>query len=274
MIQALQTLSPVLDDLTRFFSSIGTPGFFVLLIPLLYWVVDKKLGKTALLALIISAFLGLSFKQLLHQPQPYWLGLVQPLATDATYRNPSTNANDSLAVLGYLAYRLNKEWLWATASLSVVLIGFSRLYLGVQFPLSVLSGWLLGLGVVLILIKLESLSLPGLTNLSTVLQVGMAFGVSLILILVGRVINVLISTSPDPVAWAGFATQARSLTEYFSLAGGIFGAASGYILMKKTPRFSNHRQVHGENQPVPVGFCWSGFDLFQSGMGYYQPCYT
>jgi hypothetical protein len=76
MIQALQTLSPVLDDLIRFFSSIGTPGFFLLLIPLLYWVVETRLGKTALLAFILNTFLGLSSKQLLHQPRPYWLGLV------------------------------------------------------------------------------------------------------------------------------------------------------------------------------------------------------
>ena len=129
---------------------------------------DKKLGKTALLARIISAFLGLCCKQLLHQPRQYWLGLAQPLATDSTYGNPSTNASDSLAVFGYLAYRLNKEWLWATAGLSVVLIGFSRLYLGMQFPLSVLSGWLLGLGVVLLLLKVELLPMPGLTNPSTV----------------------------------------------------------------------------------------------------------
>ena len=125
LIQALQTLSPVLDDLTKFFSSIGTPAFFVLLIPLLYWTVDKKLGKTALLVLIFSAFLGMCFKQLLHKPRPYWLGEVQPLAPDATYGNPSTNASDSLSVLGYLAYRLNKEWLWAASTLSVLLVGFS-----------------------------------------------------------------------------------------------------------------------------------------------------
>jgi hypothetical protein len=227
--------------------------------------VDKKLGKNALLALLISAFLGLVCKQLLHQPRPYWLGLAQPLAIEATYGNPSTNASESLAVLGYLAYRLNKEWLWATACLSVVLIGFSRLYLGVQFPLGVLCGWLLGLGVVLILLKFESSPFPGLTNLSTAWLIVIAFGISVLMILVGSGIKLLISSSPDPLTWTGFALQARSLTEYFALAGGIFGAACGYLLMKKDLDFQTTGKIITKAGRCVLGFVGLGLIYFSLG---------
>ena len=166
MIQAVQTLSPVLDSLSKFINSLGTPGFLLLLASLVYWTVSKRVGKMALFTLIFTAFLGLVLTQLLRQPRPYWLGEVLPLATETTYANPSSQASASLAVLGYLAYRINKEWLWAASGLSVVLIAFSRLYLGVQFPVDILCGWLLGLAVIFVLIKIEPISLAWWSNIS------------------------------------------------------------------------------------------------------------
>jgi membrane-associated phospholipid phosphatase len=233
LIQALQVLSPVLDGLAKFLSSLGSLGFFLLLISLIYWTVDMRLGRTALLALILSVFLSLSLNQLLHQPRPYWLGIVQALASDETYGNPSIHASSSMAVFAYLAYRLNKEWIWAASGLSVLLVGLSRLYLGVEFPLGVISGWCLGLGVAFLCLKLDSFSLPWWKKQSTSQQIGLIFIFSIFFILVGYIVAALIAPSPDPTAWAGFATSARSLIGYYAIAGGVFGIASGYVLMKK-----------------------------------------
>ncbi len=233
LIQSLQTLSPVLDGLSNFLGSLGSVGFFLLLIPLIYWTVDPRLGKTALAALIISAFLSLSLSQLLHQPRPYWLGEVPSLISDGTYGNPSTHSVCSIAVFGYLAYRLNKEWLWAASGLAVIMIGISRLYQGVEFPLAVIAGWVLGFGVVLLIIKLDALSIPWWNNQSGTRQVGLLFIVSIIMILVGYAVVAVIAPSPDPTAWSVFSIAARSLADYFALAGAMFGTFSGYILLKK-----------------------------------------
>jgi membrane-associated phospholipid phosphatase len=117
-IQALQTLSPALDSLMKYISFLGTIEFYLLLIPFLYWAVSATLGFRVLLLLIGTDFLGIFFKQLLHQPRPYWVSDVQALAQETSYGIPSTHASDSLAVWGYLAYRLNKAWLWVWASTS------------------------------------------------------------------------------------------------------------------------------------------------------------
>jgi membrane-associated phospholipid phosphatase len=233
IIQAVQTLCPVLDDLAKFFSSLGALGFFVLLISSVYWMVNIRLGKTALFALILTSFIGLALTQLLRQPRPYWLGEVLPLATETTYGNPASHASASMAVLGYLAYRFNKEWLWAAAGLGVVLIAFSRLYLGVQFPLDILCGWLIGVTVISVLIWSESKSFTWWSRRSIAGQIGISFGISMLMILVGVGIGRLIANSPDQLSWAGHATQARSLVEYFSIAGAFFGAACGWSLTKK-----------------------------------------
>jgi membrane-associated phospholipid phosphatase len=265
VIQALQNLSPVLDGLTRFFSFLGTPGFYLLLLPPLYWAVDKRLGKVALLALIFCAFVGMGCKQLLHLPRPYWLGVAQPLAYESNYGNPSTNASDSLTVLGYLAYRLNKSWLWAAAGLCIILIGFSRLYLGVQFPTGVLCGWLLGLGILSLLIWFEQQSLPMWADISGAWQVGIAFGSSILMILIGYGICLQIAASPDPLAWAGFAAGGRSVFEYYNFAGGLFGAVSGYVLMKKHADFQIRGTLVAKVCRCGLGFAGLGVIYFSLG---------
>ena len=232
MIQAVQSLSPVLDSLSKFFNSLGTPGFLLLLASLVYWTVSKKVGKMALFTLILTAFLGLVLTQLLRQPRPYWLGEVLPLATETTYANPSSQASASLAVLGYLAYRINKEWLWAASGLSIVLIAFSRLYLGVQFPVDILCGWFLGLVVIFVLIKIEPISLAWWSKLSKAGQSGIIFAISILMIIAGVGIGRLIAHIPDPFFWGEYASKARSLIQYFSIGGAYFGAACGWILMK------------------------------------------
>lgn len=72
-IQALQTMSPTLDSLMKYISFLGTIQFYLILISFLYWVVSVPLGFRALLLLIGTDFLGIFFKQLLHQPRPSWV---------------------------------------------------------------------------------------------------------------------------------------------------------------------------------------------------------
>lgn len=237
LIQALQTLSPALDSPMKFFSFLGTVEFYLLLVPIIYWLVDAQLGIRVMLVLVSTDFLGASFKQLLHQPRPYWVGDVKPLGSETSYGNPSSHASVSLAVWGTLAHRLKKDWLWAVSILVLFLIGLSRLYLGVHFPHDVLGGWLLGAAVVFLYVKIEPRVLPWLKTRIAAVQIGIGFGVSLVMILLGQLILALIASSPDPAAWAQFSTGARSPSQYFTFAGALFGAIAGFVLMWQSARF-------------------------------------
>jgi membrane-associated phospholipid phosphatase len=237
IIQGLQTMSPALDGVMKFFTFLGTIEFYLLLIPLVYWVIDAQLGIRILLLLIGTDFLGIAFKQLFRQPRPYWIGGVKQMGTETSYGIPSTHASDSFAVWGYLAYRLRKAWLWAVTFLLVFLISLSRLYLGVHFPQDVLGGWLLGLVAIILFIIGEKLLLPWLRERSPAGQVGIGFVASIAMILIGWLVITLIASSTDPTAWSQFSTQARSITHYFTLAGSLFGAVAGYVLMLGHARF-------------------------------------
>jgi hypothetical protein len=60
------------------------------------------------------------------------------------YGMPSGHAQLSAVVWGTIADAFERPQLWIVAILMTGLIGFSRIYLGVHFPVDVLAGWLVG----------------------------------------------------------------------------------------------------------------------------------
>ncbi|NJD58137.1 MAG: hypothetical protein C3F13_03250 [Anaerolineales bacterium] len=253
LIQMLQTLSPMLDGLFRFVYLFGTPAFYVLLIPIIYWTVNRNVGVTALMVFVSATIVSIAFRQLLHLPRPYWSGSLQVLAQASSYALPSSAAAISLAVMGYLAYRLDKAWLWASAGLLIILIGISGMYLGLHFPLDILTGWLLGLAVLVTLIKAHSFPLHAWNTHSIKWQVGVAFGLSLGVIGIGLLVHAWIAPVVDPVSWAAFTPQARSMGDYFACAGVLLGGVIGARLMTSSSDFRT-----GGTFPRKIWRCISG----------------
>ncbi|HEY5729165.1 MAG TPA: phosphatase PAP2 family protein, partial [Anaerolineales bacterium] len=148
LIQSIQTLSPALDGLMNIGSSIGLPEFFLVLIPFIYWNIDRRVGIRAMFVLLYFDFINASLKVLFHEPRPFWLGGVKQLSTEGSYGLPSGHSGRTLAVAGYLATQVRKNWFWAIAIIYILFVGISRMYLGMHFPQDVLGGWLLGILVI------------------------------------------------------------------------------------------------------------------------------
>jgi membrane-associated phospholipid phosphatase len=237
LIQALQTLSPSLDGIMNFFTFLGRAELYLLIVPFIYWAIDKRLGFRSLMVLVAIDIVGTAFKLLFHQPRPYWIGDVQALSEESSYGIPSTHASNSLAVGGYFAYRVRKNWLWVLMSIVIFFIGVSRLYLGVHFLHDVLFGWLIGFLVLWIAIR-QSHSVARWARSKTLsAQISSGFIASVAIILLGIIIRSIIAGMPDPASWSIYSTGARSLTHSFTLAGTLFGSVTGYALMRQHARF-------------------------------------
>jgi membrane-associated phospholipid phosphatase len=238
-IQSLQALSPALDGFMEALTFLGRIEFYLVFIPFIYWAVDRRIGIRTLLILIYTDLIGSSFKLLLHQPRPYWINNdVNALSSETSYGIPSTHASDTVAVGGYLARRVNRSWFWIAMVIILILIGLSRLYLGVHFPQDVLFGWLIGFAVLWTVVKWEKTVRDWLEGRSLSTQIMLGFVDSLGFVLIGFIIRFLIAGTPDPVEWSSFSGEARTVTRFVTLAGAAFGTYTGYALMRQYARFN------------------------------------
>ncbi len=98
-------------------------------------------------ALAGAGISGLALKYLVQRARPD--GLL-PAIAETGYSFPSAHAVGSMVFYGFIAFMLCRLYpryakvVVAAATLVVLIIGFSRLYLGVHFPSDVVAGYLLG----------------------------------------------------------------------------------------------------------------------------------
>ena len=239
IIAALQNLSPALDGVMNAITFLGRLEFYLLLLTFIYLAYDRRLGFRLVLMLIFTDLLGMVSKLLFHQPRPYWLRPELKIAEETSYGIPSTHASSSMAVWGYLVYKLNKTWLWITAGLFVFFIALSRLYLGVHFLHDILFGWLIGVVMILIFVACDKPLSAWAAKLSLGMQVLVALAASIVIVLIGQLVNGLISGVTDPESWRALAAEARTINYSINHAGAIFGALTGYALMRKYAPFSS-----------------------------------
>ncbi len=127
-----------------FITALGEEEFYLVAFPLIYWCLSAPLGLRVGLLLVFSAQANGALKLLFHLPRPFWVtDAVRGLVEATSFGMPSGHAQLSAAVWGRLAWPLGRGARWAAVVLAL-LIGLSRIALGVHFWSDVLMGWLLG----------------------------------------------------------------------------------------------------------------------------------
>ncbi|MDN7025124.1 phosphatase PAP2 family protein [Methanoculleus sp. FWC-SCC1] len=172
IIQALQSQAAWLDIPMRIFSFLGLPEFYLLVIPLFYWCRDPRFGLRIGLLLGLTAGLNDALKIAFHLPRPYWVsGEVAVLNTYPSFGLPSAHAQGAATFWGYIAAKARRWWVTALAAVLVVLIGVSRVYEGVHFPMDTVAGWVVGLAVLAVFLRFEEPAAARLARLPVQRQV-------------------------------------------------------------------------------------------------------
>jgi len=145
IIEQIQSIRfPLLDVFFKVITMLGNEEFYLIFFPILFWSLDIKLGYKLGLIFLFSAYLNQNLKELFAQPRPVELKAGLNLIEEGGYGLPSGHAQMAMVIWGGLTLIIKRSWFRLIAALLILLIGFSRIYLGVHFPTDVFAGWLLG----------------------------------------------------------------------------------------------------------------------------------
>jgi membrane-associated phospholipid phosphatase len=155
LIRTLQAaLGPTADIPFLVITSAGAAELHFVLLLVLLWCVEKQLGARLLVLFLASSVINAELKSLLALPRPFFYRPDLELAPESGFGMPSAHAQNGLVVWGGLAAWTRRRPLRAGLLLLAVLVGLSRVYLGVHFPQDVAVGWLLGGGLLVVHLRL------------------------------------------------------------------------------------------------------------------------
>ena len=140
-----QQFSPALDVPFIFLTSLGSQEFFMLMLPLVYWCIDRDAGSRLIVFFLISTYLNQVAKVLLDQPRPFdYDPRARQLVHESGGGLPSGHTQGAVVVWGFIAAHWKRPWVWGLAAALMIGVPLSRVYLGVHFPTDLLGGYLIG----------------------------------------------------------------------------------------------------------------------------------
>lgn len=148
-----------LNQFMIYLSQYGRETFWILAVLLLF-IFGKKTGKKTALVISVSMIVlipvGIVAKELIERPRPVIPETNFLIAVDSEYTFPSGHALmvSAGAAIALILFRGSYKELTVSILLTIeaALVCFSRVYVGVHYPLDVLGGILLGVGVSLLFI--------------------------------------------------------------------------------------------------------------------------
>jgi len=135
-----------LTPLMKIFTFLGDEEFFLLFLPLAYWLWNKDIMGRVGMVLLFTFVLNAVIKSIFQVPRP---DLIEHLVHADDWSFPSGHSQAAMVLWGWLAYEFRDRRGYILAALLIVAVGFSRVYLGVHYPTDVLGGWFIGLLTIL-----------------------------------------------------------------------------------------------------------------------------
>lgn len=241
----LQLFSTELLD--RFFiivTMMGNPEYYMIIIPLLYWCVNKKQAFRFTIFFLLSSYINSVIKGATGRSRPAEdrVKILYNESTRGTTSFPSGHAQGTASLWFYAAYYLKKMWLTILAVVIILLVSTSRLYLGLHYPIDVIAGIALA-GVILIIFNFiyEPIS-RGLSNLPFILRILIPFILVPILLrlpghdkgmVVGFAIGLLVGYQIEDkyVNFNENASIPKQIMKLIIGLGGLFGIKTGLKIL-------------------------------------------
>lgn len=147
--------SPFFTETFKIITFFASPIFLIILSALLFFIFkNKKYGLLSLVNLIVVVIVNQILKFIFTRPRPFeWM-----LIEESGYSFPSGHAMVSMGFYGMLIFLIwqtnitkTKKKIWTIIlSILILLIGISRIYLGVHYGSDIIGGFVLTLSYLII----------------------------------------------------------------------------------------------------------------------------
>lgn len=141
---------PLLDELFKIITELGDQLAFIAIALTIYWFFNKRIAFKLVFVFISSAIVNEVLKAIIMRPRPY---VVDPDTNVGTsthgYAFPSGHAQNTGVITTVLNQNFGKKnpWLRWVLLAFLILVPFSRVYLGQHYPSDVIVGLLLGITI-------------------------------------------------------------------------------------------------------------------------------
>ncbi len=208
--------TPFLDLLANGASFFGEETFVIAIVLLVFWNINKQKGFALYMNVLTSVLIMGILKAVVRAPRPFVV--LEEIAgkrmeTATGYSFPSGHTTTAASFYTSIALLLKKRICSIIAAIMIVLVGVSRLYLGVHWPNDVFAGLLIGVSISFLLYRW---SLQLFEDRVRLVRFSIRYG--LIATFVSLILSVLLNMElVDPVAF-------NDLMKTLALAGaGLLG---------------------------------------------------
>ena len=157
ILMYLQSIrNELLTGIFTFFNICTEVPVITVLTAMLYWCINKKAGQRILFALAGSLNINVAVKNIVKMPRPIGTkGLISLRTQTATgYSFPSGHTQTATTFWTSMITQFKNIWIYIIGILMILGAGISRLYLAVHWPMDVIVGWILGIILSILFIKL------------------------------------------------------------------------------------------------------------------------
>lgn len=128
----------------------------VLVSAAMYWCFNKRIGQRLLFSLISNFVINVGIKEFVKAPRPIGIqGLKSLRVSTATgYSFPSGHTQSATSFWATLIILIKQPWVYIVGTVMIIGVGISRLYLAVHWPVDVIFGWIFGILLSIIFVKI------------------------------------------------------------------------------------------------------------------------
>lgn len=158
--------SPVLDTVMMFITNLGSEQAYIAFLIITYLGFDAVAGRRISVFFLLSMTINEQMKHAFDVARPFTVNpdIVRDPAvidTAAGPAFPSGHAQAAVTFWGLAAVFVQRTWFTIFVAILAFLIGFSRMYLGVHYPVDVIVGFAIGLVIVGIGAAMRKTVIPG-----------------------------------------------------------------------------------------------------------------